>query len=255
MHGDTKVVQQLLMNDGHVSKDGLAQDGSSLLGKYIIGAKNNFRGFNSGPENKSSSVQVTVHHRDEGVDEESSDSKLESDAQENQEDQCGSDELMKVTDCELVTMEEGRAKLEMESKDRETDADKNEQSDDTTKEEEVEEVNTQGTNQREHVVTDTIAEQNEFIAISNEKIDTKKLVKKFEDIELQEKDVEGRWRKFGNNIAQHEVMEKHGASPTGSSSSQDTGFGSREGEGSIDGMARETGHFHTEPSVTSLNEQ
>ncbi|XP_029030290.2 short transient receptor potential channel 2-like [Betta splendens] len=258
MHGDMKVVQQLLMNDGNVSKDALTQDGSSILGKYIIGAKNNFRGFNSGPVKTGSLVKVTVHHEEEVVDEEKFDSKLESDPQENQ-DQCESDELTKVTDCDLMTMEEGRAKLEIEDKNEELDSDTNENNDSEIREEVVgddiaeEEVNTENVNQREDLVTDTITEQNEFIEVSNEKIDTKKLVKKFEDIELQDKGMEGRRgtsRKFGNNTAQHEA-KKTIPSPSGSSSSQDTGFGSREGEGSIDGMVGETDQFDTDPSVAS----
>uniref|UniRef100_A0A3B4UES3 Transient receptor potential cation channel subfamily C member 2b n=1 Tax=Seriola dumerili TaxID=41447 RepID=A0A3B4UES3_SERDU len=44
MHSDMKVIQQLLMDDGHIPSDALTKDGSSILGKYIIGAKNNFRG-------------------------------------------------------------------------------------------------------------------------------------------------------------------------------------------------------------------
>uniref|UniRef100_A0A3Q3AN89 Transient receptor potential cation channel subfamily C member 2b n=1 Tax=Kryptolebias marmoratus TaxID=37003 RepID=A0A3Q3AN89_KRYMA len=44
MHGEMKVIQQFLVAEGHVSNDALTRDGSSVLGKYIIGAKNNFRG-------------------------------------------------------------------------------------------------------------------------------------------------------------------------------------------------------------------
>uniref|UniRef100_A0A3B3UWJ8 Transient receptor potential cation channel subfamily C member 2b n=1 Tax=Poecilia latipinna TaxID=48699 RepID=A0A3B3UWJ8_9TELE len=44
MHLEMKGIQQLLMTDGHAANDALTKDGSSVLGKYIIGAKNNFRG-------------------------------------------------------------------------------------------------------------------------------------------------------------------------------------------------------------------
>uniref|UniRef100_A0A3Q2D0F4 Transient receptor potential cation channel subfamily C member 2b n=1 Tax=Cyprinodon variegatus TaxID=28743 RepID=A0A3Q2D0F4_CYPVA len=44
MHIEMKGIQQLLLTDGHAPNDALTKDGSSVLGKYIIGAKNNFRG-------------------------------------------------------------------------------------------------------------------------------------------------------------------------------------------------------------------
>lgn len=255
IHSDMKVVQQLLMNDGHVSRDALTSDGSSILGKYIIGAKNNFRGFASGQEQKSPSLKVTVHHGEEEVNKEKVNPK--SDIQENQVDECGADRSMKVTDSDLVTMEEGRANLEPGDKDEaekkeEVETDENENTGSEAKEDVVartsfnyaeEKVNTEATqDQAEDILTNTITEQGETITVSNEKIDTKKLVKKFEDVELQEKNVEGRWvksRKF-EKTGVTEVNEKPGAkktipSPTESCSSQDTGFGSQEGEGSIDG--------------------
>uniref|UniRef100_A0A3Q3K354 Transient receptor ion channel domain-containing protein n=1 Tax=Monopterus albus TaxID=43700 RepID=A0A3Q3K354_MONAL len=43
MHSDMKVVHQLLISNGY-SSNAFMKDGSSILGKYIIGAKNNFRG-------------------------------------------------------------------------------------------------------------------------------------------------------------------------------------------------------------------
>lgn len=267
MHNDMKVVQQLLINDENVSKDALTQDGPSFLGKYIMGAKNNFRGFMTGHESKSPSLTVTVHHEEEEVNKEMVDSKLESEIQENQAGECGADGSQQVTHCDVVKMEEGRAKLEpgdeneTENKE-EVEADDNEDADNKAKEEVAagtsfnyaeEKVETEATQDqaekiREDTFKVTITEQAETITDSNEKIDTKKLVKKFEDIELKERNVEERWvtnRKSENNTAEQSVVmeanEKPGAkkiipSPTGSSSSQDTGFGSQEGEGSIDGM-------------------
>ncbi|CAB1422031.1 unnamed protein product [Pleuronectes platessa] len=78
------------------------------------------------------------------------------------------------------------------------------------------------------------------------------------DIVLQEQKAEVRWgkgRKFEHNVAEksgvREGNDKPGAkktipSPTGSSISQDTGFGSQEGEGSIVGSLVTPGMlFHT----------
>ncbi|XP_028322371.1 short transient receptor potential channel 2-like isoform X2 [Gouania willdenowi] len=87
MHNDMKSLQQLLMEGGHAGPapssimGGAASivggAGSSILGKYIIGAKNNFRGFSSRTdEKKSPSLKVTVH-RDEDEEEESDVVKME----------------------------------------------------------------------------------------------------------------------------------------------------------------------------------
>lgn len=256
-----KMIQQLLINDENVSKEALTQDGPSVLGKYIMGAKNNFRGFSTGHETNSPSLTVTVHHEEEEASKEKLDSKPESDKQENQAGECGADGSQQVTHCDVVKMEEGRAKLEPgdeaeTEKKEETEAD-NSDTDNKGKEEvaagtsfnyaeeKLETEPTQGQAEKireEDTFTVTITEHAETITDSNEKMDTKRLVRKFEDIELKEKNVEDRGVK--NNTAGQsvvmEVYEKPGAkkiipSPTGSSGSQDTGFGSREGEGSVDG--------------------
>uniref|UniRef100_A0A7N8Y7W7 Short transient receptor potential channel 2-like n=1 Tax=Mastacembelus armatus TaxID=205130 RepID=A0A7N8Y7W7_9TELE len=85
MHSDMKLVQQLLIQ-GSGSSDAVTKDGSSILGKYIIGAKNNFKGFN-GREDTSSSLKVTVHHDEE-------EAKVDSHTnltQQNQVDQSGAE--------------------------------------------------------------------------------------------------------------------------------------------------------------------
>ncbi len=274
LHSDMKVVQQLLVDDGHTLNDAFTKDGSSVLGKYIIGAKNNFRGFNSRLEDKNT-FRVTVHHGEEGVDKEKVDSetKQEPDAQQNQEDECGAEQSKQVTDCDVVKMEEGRAQAGLgdnkESKKIEqVETDCNENTDNKVKEEVVAgtsfknaeekkaeatqdeaekgeegEILTEATESEKQ--TDTTPKQAKNTKVNNENTDTKKAVNKFKDIELQEKKVDAKWmknRKFEQNVAEiSDVSENPGAkkiipSPTGSSSSQDTGFGSQEGEGSIDGM-------------------
>ncbi|XP_044079646.1 short transient receptor potential channel 2-like [Siniperca chuatsi] len=281
MHNNMKVVQQLQVDDGHIGSHALTKDNSSILGKYITGAKNNFRGFNSRQDDKDTSLKVTLHNEEEEVHKEKvdSDTKQESksDAQLNQVGECGAEGSKQVTDCDVVKMEEGRAKAELGDKKesenkKQVEADKKENTDTEVKEKVVagtsfnnveEKVKAKATQKeaekrREGQIltgtkagekhTETTPEQAKSIKVSNEKTDTKRVVNKFKDIELQEKTVEARWmkgRKFEDNVAEKPCVrvsnEERGAkkmipSPTGSSSSQDTGFGSQEGEGSIDGM-------------------
>ena len=267
-----KVVQQLLVDDGN---DATSKDGSSFLGKYIIGAKNNFRGFNSRQDDKNAPLKVTVHHGEEGVDKEKvdSDAKQESDAQQNEVGESGAEESKQVTDCDVVKMEEGRAKTEpgdeeMEEREQ-VEADKRENSDNEVTEEvvagtsfnhveeklKVEAKRDEADKRREGEIlagvktgekhTETNPEQADGVRTNGEKTDTKTVADKFKDIELQERKVEAKrikGRKFEHNVAEkagvRESINKPKTipSPTGSSSSQDTGFGSQEGEGSIDGI-------------------
>ena len=269
-----KVVQQLLLDDGHIANDSWTKDGSSILGKYIIGAKNNFRGFNSRLEGTSTLPKVTVHHEEEDEDTKKvdSDTKQESDTQQNQVGECGIEESKQGTDFDVVKMEEGRAKAEVggdEKKDQ-VEAEKN----DT--ENKVKEEGTAGTSfndnlertkveaaqdevgkKREEEIlmganvdgkhTEATTEKAWTVKVSNERTDVQRLVDKVKDIELQERKVGAGWTK--GRKSEHDLKDvsdvresnkKPGAkktipSPTGSNSSRDTGFGSQEGEGSIDG--------------------
>lgn len=268
-----KVVQQLLTDDLHNSNDALNKDGSSVLGKYIIGAKNNFRGFNSRQEDKSTSLKVTVHHGEEGVGKE----KIESDTMQEtvvKQELVGECETegSKVTECDVVKMEEGRAKAQLgvnkETENKEQAEAHTSENTGQVKEEGAagerysnldEMVNAEATqdeapqkSERQMLTrakdgekhTEVSPKQAEGI---NENTDIKCAINKFKDIELKEKKAEAKWRKgrkFENNVAEKsdvkEINEKPATkkivpSPTGSSSSQDTGFGSQEGEGSIDG--------------------
>lgn len=270
MHSDMKVVQQLLMDDVHSPNDALTKDGSSVLGKYIIGAKNNFRGFNSRKEDNSASLKVTVHNGEEGAEKGNGDSAQESDLKRDQALEGGDKGL---TDCDVVKMEEGRAKAELGVQ-KETDSKEPEEADRNTstasevKEKVVaggfenvenkakaegaqdeaekrrdEEILTGVRNGNKH--TEENCEEAESLS---ENTDVRTVLNQFKDIELQEKKVEAKWRK-GRKF-EHSVTEKTDIregnekletnenipSPTGSNSSQDTGFGSQEGEGSIDGI-------------------
>ncbi|XP_027888110.1 short transient receptor potential channel 2-like [Xiphophorus couchianus] len=272
MHLEMKGIQQLLMTDGHAANDALTKDGSSVLGKYIIGAKNNFRGFNSSQDDKSTSLKVTVHQKEEGADERKADSEArqDTDAQLDQVDESEEEELGKAADCEVVKMEEGRAKTELgDWKETEnTELVEVSKGDDGVKEDFSEGmgfIRVEGKVKAESIqgkeakregdidpkVTENLAEiRPEHIESSKtsfEKTDAKKTINKFNNMELKEKPDEAGWmkgKKYGGNVVERSHVtkgdEKTGnkkviQSPTGSSSSNDTGFGSQEGEGSIDG--------------------
>ncbi|XP_047463229.1 short transient receptor potential channel 2-like [Mugil cephalus] len=270
MHNDMKILQLVPTDDGHAASNPLTRDGSSILGKYIIGAKNNFRGFNTRQDDKNTSLKVTVHHEEGEVENEVGDSDAQQ--EQNQVGECGAEEPKQVTDCDVVKMEEGRAKEKLgnqneteETEQAEADSHKNEARDEATEgtglnraEEKVEaeaaqdeaekggegETNT-GVKVSEKDVKMT-PEGSVSDNVSYEKTDTKQIITKFKEIELQERKVEATWmknRKFEHNKAEKSGVrgntEKPGSkktipSPTGSSSSQDTGFGSQEGDGSID---------------------
>lgn len=270
MHNDMKVVQQLLMDDVHSPNDALTKDGSSVLGKYIIGAKNNFRGFNSRQEDKSPSLKVTVHNGEEGVEKVNVDLAEESDSKRDQPLEGGDEGL---ADCDVVKMEEGRAKAELRVK-KETDskepeeADRNTNTDSEVKQNVVaagfenvenkakaEAAQDEAEKRRdEEILTgvrdgDKHTEENcEEAESLSENTEVRTVLNKFQDIELQEKKVEAKWRKgrkFEHSVTEktdvregNEKLEtkKNIPSPTGSNSSQDTGFGSQEGDGSIDGI-------------------
>ncbi|KAM9332556.1 short transient receptor potential channel 2-like [Pholidichthys leucotaenia] len=266
LHSDMKVIQQLLMDHGrYATSNALTNDGSSILGKYIIGAKNNFRGFNSKHDDKNQSLKVTVHHEEEELEKE----KTDADTQENQVEESGSKGSNHGVECDVVKMEEGRAETEVEEKTDIQKCDLSNADKNTNNESRVnkkERADTDLSNVKEkvsvkatHIEAEKIREgqintgakvavkpTETTSEVSNENIDTK-VLNKFKDIELQEKKGEPSWinrRKLEDNIAEkNQVRESNKkpeskkmiSSPTGSSSSHDTGFGSREGEGSIDG--------------------
>lgn len=248
MHEDLKVVQQILMDDVQGSNDA-SKDGSSVLGKYIMGAKNNFRGFNGKPDDNTSPLKVTVHHRGEDAEK---DGKSGVEA----ESECGT----QGSDCDMVKMEEGRVKSklgahgETESKekveeDRKTNEEAEEAKAEVKSETTPDEANRLGKTPPGQTGGKKCTEKSPEQAESTSKSpDTKSTVGKFRDIELQETKKQHRWEKGRNpehgpmgNLDVGESEKRPGTkksipSPTGSSSSQDTGFGSQEGEGSIDGL-------------------
>lgn len=250
MHGDLKVVQQILTDDGQGTNDA-TRDGSSVLGKYIMGAKNNFRGFQAKQGDKNAPLKVTVHHGEEDVGKE-----MESGVE--LESEYGG----RGSDSEVVNMEEGRVQSkpgvnEGTESGEEVEADGKKTTGNEVKEEvgaDASSVHTEvklelppdQTNGLGRIPAGT-AEAEKWTERSSGQAEgtSKGPVNRFRDIELQEKSKQAQWekgRKDEWSIAVKSDGEKRPAtknnvpSPTGSSSSQDTGFGSQEGEGSIDGV-------------------
>uniref|UniRef100_A0A668ATU5 Transient receptor potential cation channel subfamily C member 2b n=1 Tax=Myripristis murdjan TaxID=586833 RepID=A0A668ATU5_9TELE len=267
LHNDMKVVHQLLVDENCSAGDGSNKDGSSMLGKYIMGARNNFRGFNNGQNEKQAPLQVTVHHGAEevapqqhrDVDEgklESADMKLQIDTEQRERNGVGYAEQSKqLSDCDVVKMEEGRAQGEVGEKWIEG---KEKVKAEKTEVEKVEDrvaaeaIQHEGQDRREgeKLKTEKTGEQARGWKGSSGKVDMadeKDIAAKIKDEEAKEKKVEASWMKggkFEHNAAEKDVVRestdkpaavKGVPSPTGSNSSQDTGFGSQEGEGSIDG--------------------
>ncbi|XP_023818592.1 short transient receptor potential channel 2-like [Oryzias latipes] len=256
MHSDMKVFQQLLMADRPAAIDALTNDGSSVLGKYITGAKNNFRGFNSRQDDKNTSLKLAVNHGEEGEGQEKADLETqESDSQ--QVDECREVGAMQEKDCEVVKMEEGRAKEESSLTGEQAETGKNENGKDI---EEIAERVSFATLEEEvnsgakvpGKPSEIIPEHTESTTVSCETNDTKEILRKFKDLELRDKQAKAeliKGKKVENGVAEklhgRGSGEKPGdikitPSPTGSSSSQDTGFGSREAVGSIDGLTVKT---------------
>lgn len=257
MHGDLRVVQQILMDEVQGMNDA-SKDGSSVLGKYIMGAKNNFRGFNSKQDDNNTPLKVTVHHRGEDTD------------KEVKSDVAGESECRRQgSDCDMVKMEEGRVKSnlglhgETESKE-EVEADRKTNTDNDEKEEaragassvqaEVKLENTANEAKRVGKIPpgqtgdkNRAEKSSEQAESTKNSTDVKSTVTKFKDLELQETKMQNQWEKdrtTEHNLTRKSVSEsekrpgskKSIPSPSGSSISQDTGFGSQEGEGSIDGV-------------------
>uniref|UniRef100_A0A8C6LJR1 Transient receptor potential cation channel subfamily C member 2b n=1 Tax=Nothobranchius furzeri TaxID=105023 RepID=A0A8C6LJR1_NOTFU len=261
MNAEMKVVQ---MADGHVTNDALIKDGSSVLGKYITGAKNNFRGFHSQHDQKNTSLKVSVHHGMGRIGEEF-DAQQETNTPPSQVGEGGEEETKQVTDCEVAKMEEGRATSELGDEtetEKQEKEDTSENCDNTLTEEvldgtsfnDVEEKETEEATQVDVDVRDeeinsgeetheTKAERTESAEINCEQKIMKKTIR-FKDMELKDKEVETGWmEERRSDVEKSHLRGRDGAtgkkkvipSPTGSSSSHDTGFGSQEGEGSIDG--------------------
>lgn len=65
LHSEMKQIHQALMHGNFGVSDSATSEGSSMLGKYIMGAKNNFRDFSSAGPPKNTPLQVTVHEMED----------------------------------------------------------------------------------------------------------------------------------------------------------------------------------------------
>ncbi|KAL7844377.1 hypothetical protein SRHO_G00229160 [Serrasalmus rhombeus] len=131
LHAEMKQIHQTLLDTEEAKMDPSEKSTSSVLGKYIKGAKNNFRGFDSsGPsESRSTSLLVNVHEQEPGLKPESMEQKdaggdnvtevNEEDASSDQtvvdmknsvsgEEETGSGDGEGETEDETKKMEEGR---------------------------------------------------------------------------------------------------------------------------------------------------
>ncbi|XP_054611657.1 short transient receptor potential channel 2-like [Dunckerocampus dactyliophorus] len=223
MHNDLKVVHQHVADGGHPADDALSKDGSSFLGRYIIGAKNNFRGFNSVLDEKNKSQNVTVH---QGEDEEDN---IKGGGNENEDGDCGEH----ASECEVVKMEEGRAQLEKETAENEAQEDKKVTPEKRRAAENLPETTTKGA---------------KLPKVSDTKAGTENVLNESKDGSLPDNKVGAPWikgRQFEHNAAERcdggekPASQKSIPSPSGSSSSTDTGFASQEGEGFIHGTGVE----------------
>ncbi|XP_061558130.1 short transient receptor potential channel 2-like [Phycodurus eques] len=227
MHNDLKVVHQRSADEGHPAAAAPSEDASSFLGKYIFGARNNFRGFNSHPDDKLASHDVTVHHRGDEEDEVKSHVE-EKEPDVHHEGERGEARSRLASRSDVLKMEEGRVQLDKDS--------------DGQSKEELTAGALFNTEEGEEKLADT-APYKGVKTGSNEEADAENA---FQDIELQEKNVAARWMEgpqFEPNIhegcdgGENPVSQTTIPSPYGSSSSRDTGFGSREGEAAVDETA------------------
>ncbi|KAL0994310.1 hypothetical protein UPYG_G00120510 [Umbra pygmaea] len=281
LHAEMKSIMQVLVDSGQAAGDSPTPDGSSILGKYIMGAKNNFRGFNSRLNEKHPALQLTVHHGEAEeqvgqtgkvvletagavVTAEEAKGEMENKVVELGPD--GEKRTKQYGDTDVVKMEEGRA-----------DGVDREESVESEWEMERRAANDQKGREELKVSTDGKVEKNtegETSLVQAEvrmerKEKTKNLDGRVDITNRQDRVVEVHMKlkeiKYGDKDLGHvvpmqgteiELQEKPAVkkravtenagmaekilgeafpSPTGSSSSQDTGFGSQEGEGSIDG--------------------
>ncbi|XP_068600954.1 short transient receptor potential channel 2-like [Brachionichthys hirsutus] len=236
MNGDMKVIHQLLTDDVHSASNALSKDGSCSLGKYIIGAKNNFRGFMSRYEDKDTSLAVTVHHDEMDKGGCYPDITKESDLKHNPEGEGVTHAPNKAIEWDVVKMEEGMVK---KGPSVNVEADHN--GDEVTTEVvagaacvnnaakvkvEAAQAEEEQRKKAEGLKMESVWEKSTKVTLEqDESISEYANVKKIKD---------KKWEKSEQN--EKTGAKKKVTSPTGSSSSQDTGFGSQEGEGSIDGI-------------------
>nr|XP_057943355.1 short transient receptor potential channel 2-like [Doryrhamphus excisus] len=217
MHSDVKVVHQHVVDGGHPADDAGSKDGSSFLGRYIFGAKNNFRCFNSGLDEKNKLQNLTVHQGEDEVD------KIKVGGGDDEDGDCGAIEAKHASDSEVVKMEEGRTQLEKE----------------TTGNEAKEEKMLESEKRRGG---ENLPETTKLPKVSNNKANTENELNKRKDGSLPDNKVEPPWikgRQFEPNAAERcdggekPASQKSIPSPSGSGSSTDTGFASQEGEGLV----------------------
>ncbi|XP_062309290.1 transient receptor potential cation channel subfamily C member 2b [Osmerus eperlanus] len=282
LHGEMKHIQKVLVDSGASVGVVSENEGSSILGKYILGAKNNFRGFNDQPVEKHLALNVTMPGK-KGLEEKGVGAGEQEVQNVDIEVERETDQGAKREDVDVVGMEEGRASggaagrsvagVSVESEestrrdfDEERMTEKKKASENTDVfRGEVGEWQEEGESIEDTVAAKVVgtvqrggmgSQPGRSIDDGNGKMsEGKELESTFKVVELKERRVgrismEERWlngqKVEDDTSGRAEVVENRRAggktlaekklpSPTASSSSHDTGFGSQEGEGSIDG--------------------
>lgn len=113
LRGDMKQIYQTLLNMDQIKQDPSSESSSSVIGKYIKGAKNNFRDFNGGlsTESKKAPLLVNIHPSQDDAANEGKEQNPGDKGQVKEEADIKKEEQMMVNTTEMETekMEEGRA--------------------------------------------------------------------------------------------------------------------------------------------------
>ncbi|XP_072517883.1 transient receptor potential cation channel subfamily C member 2b [Salminus brasiliensis] len=249
LHDEMKKIHQTLLDVEEAKLDPSERSTSNVLGKYISGAKNNFRGFNSsGPsETRPTPLLVNVHHQKPDLEPENVEQNATvgvsiqeeegaGDEGEENDDGEGEGEAMTEEGGSTENMEEERANGEEAEVSEEvaslegqsvSNADGEEGSDDQTVVECGEEETESGVGEAGEDEAQKMEEgranegMSEEFTMSEVNVVTER---RTGIVSFMAKQIEER----NNGEAISGFQEKNAASPTGSNGSHDTGFGSQE---------------------------
>ncbi|XP_066501362.1 transient receptor potential cation channel subfamily C member 2b [Hoplias malabaricus] len=217
LHGEMKQIHQTLMDIEEARLDPSERSTSSVLGRYIKGAKNNFRGFNSsGPsESRSTPLLVNVHQRESDLEPKSEQPK---NVQEETEKQ-----TVGQTESEARAEERGASDEEVEvskeASDDQTVVDMKNSTEDKTDSGDGEGETDDMNKMEEGRANEGISEYDNDVTEVNVVIEKRTGIVSFMAKQIEEK----------NSAEESSGLKgKNAISPTGSSGSHDTGFGSQE---------------------------
>ncbi|XP_077597242.1 short transient receptor potential channel 2-like [Stigmatopora nigra] len=206
IHNDLKGVHQHFVNEHSASQEP-PKDGASFLGKYILGAKNNFRGFNSQLGEQSDATIVEGDQIKNRADPKNSDMQIEAECEE-----VGS---KLVSHNDVVKMEEGRNQFKTKSSGKDPENDSKEIISEAPSNIEEQEI-----------LEDTTPVKK----VSDKEAVAKNMANAIQSKELPEKKMTVHWiqtQQFDPKIGGENVVSQSAiVSPSESNNSGDTGFGS-----------------------------